>query len=89
MDASYIGKETLIIHYRTIREAAAHFRQQDPNTAITEYRIRQLVVSGAVPSTRVGKKYLVTIEALEDYFRTPTPPISRQSSTGQQVWQLH
>lgn len=54
-------------HTRTIKEAAAHYREVDPNTGLTEYAIRTLVRTGRVPSVRVGKKYLVTIEALEEY----------------------
>ena len=54
-------------HTRTITEAAAHYRAADPNTALTEYAIRTLVRTGRVPCARVGKKYLVTIEALEAY----------------------
>ena len=54
-------------HTRTIKEAAAHYRSADPNTALTEYAIRTLVRTGRVPCARVGKKYLVTIEALETY----------------------
>ncbi len=54
-------------HTRTIKEAAAHYRAADPNTALTEYAIRTLVRTGRVPCARVGKKYLVTIEALEAY----------------------
>ena len=42
-------------------------REVDPNTALTEYAIRTLVRTGRVPSIRIGKKYLVTIEALEEY----------------------
>ena len=51
-----------MVHSRTIREAAAHFRKTDPHTAI-----RNLLRQGRVPCARVGRKYLVTIEALEAY----------------------
>lgn len=60
---------------RTIREAAAYFRESDPQTCLTETAIRRLISSGAVPSARVGRKYLVTVEALEAYLsgnRQPT-----------------
>lgn len=52
---------------RTIREAAAYFRESDPQTCLTETAIRRLICSGAVPSARIGRKYLVTVEALEAY----------------------
>ena len=54
-----------MLHTRTIREAAVWFKSQDPQTCLTETAIRTLVRSGKVPSVRVGKKYLVTLEALE------------------------
>lgn len=60
---------------RTIREAASYFRESDPQTCLTETAIRRLISSGAVPCARVGRKYLVTVEALEAYlsgnFRPP------------------
>lgn len=52
---------------RTIREAASYFRETDPQTCLTETAIRRLICSGTVPSVRVGRKYLVTVEALEAY----------------------
>ena len=56
-----------MLHPRTIKDAAAWFKAQDPGTALTETAIRRLVRSGEVPSARVGKKYIVSIEALEAY----------------------
>ena len=56
-----------MLHTRTIREAAVWFKSRDPQTCLTETAIRTLVRSGKVPSVRVGKKYLVTLEALEAY----------------------
>ena len=61
-------------HTRTIKEATAHYKAADPNTALTEYAIRTLVRTGRVPCVRVGKKYLVTIEALEVYLSGSVPP---------------
>ena len=56
-----------MIRTRTIREAAAYFQKADPHTCLTETAIRTLLRTGAVPCVRVGRKYLVTIEALEAY----------------------
>ena len=61
-----------MIHSRTIREAAAYFREADPHTGLTETAIRRLLRQGLVPSVRVGRKYLVTIEALEAYLMGDT-----------------
>ena len=56
-----------MIRTRTIREAAAYFKETGPDTCRTETAIRTLLRTGAVPSARIGKKYLVAIEALEEY----------------------
>lgn len=58
-----------MVRTRTIREAAAYFQESDPQTCLTETAIRTLLRTGAVPSARVGRKYLVTIEALEVYLK--------------------
>ena len=77
-----------MLHTRTIREAAAWFKSQDPQTCLTETAIRTLLRSGRVPCVRVGKKYLVTIEALEAYLSgvdtTPVP----SKKTSQKVWRI-
>ena len=61
-----------MLHPRTIKDAAAWFKAQDPGTALTETAIRRLVRSGEVPSARVGKKYIVSVEALEAYLAGST-----------------
>ena len=68
-----------MLHTRTIREAAAWFKSQDPQTCLTETAIRTLVRTGQVPCVRVGKKYLVTLEALEEYLsggKTANKPLT-------------
>ena len=56
-------------HVRTIKEAAAHFKTMDEGTCLTETAIRTLVRTGKVASTKVGKKYLVSLETLEEYLQ--------------------
>lgn len=56
-----------MLHSRTIKDAAAYFKSLDPDTALTETAIRRLVRGGEIPSARIGKKYIVSIEALEAY----------------------
>ena len=70
-----------MVRTRTIREAAAYFQETDPHTCLTETAIRTLLRTGAVPSARVGRKYLVTIEALEAYLEGsagPEKPVKAQ-----------
>lgn len=80
-----------MVRTRTIKEAAAYFQAEDPQTCLTETAIRTLLRSGAVPSVRVGKKYLVSLDALEGYL-TGEMGSARQenapSSKSSKVWQI-
>ena len=69
-----------MLHMRTIKEAAAHYKEQDPQTALTETAIRMLIRSGQVPSMNVGKKYLVSLEALENFLAGKKPTARGSSS---------
>ena len=53
-----------MLRMRTIEQAAAEIKKADPDTAITKYAIRQLVVSHEIPSITRGNKYLINIDAL-------------------------
>lgn len=80
-----------MVRTRTIKEAAAYFREEDPQTCLTETAIRTLLRSGAVPSVRVGKKYLVSLEALEGYLVGeigPTEQENAPSSKASNIWQI-
>lgn len=77
-----------MIHTRTIREAAAYFREADPATSLTETAIRTLLRSGAVPSVRVGKKYLVSLEALEAYLTGEIEPAKAETPPKVKKWQI-
>lgn len=77
-----------MVRTRTIREAAACFQENDPQTCLTETAIRTLLRSGAVPSVRVGKKYLVTVEALEAYLTGETESVRTTGSPAARKWQV-
>jgi len=77
-----------MVHTRTIREAAAYFRASDPHTCLTETAIRTLLRTGAVPSVRVGRKYLVTLEALETYLEGTAGPESPLEAQPARKWRI-
>lgn len=56
---------------RTIDQAAAWMKENDPETALTKTALRRLVSTGQIPSVRIGQgarpKYLLALEVLEDY----------------------
>ncbi len=51
---------------RTIHEAHAHLKQQDPGTGITLHFLRCLAVRGEIPTVRAGRKYLIDIDGLAE-----------------------
>ena len=53
---------------RTVHEAAEELKQLDANTAVTEYHIRRLVLDGVLPRIKAGKKYLINLDSLLEYF---------------------
>lgn len=59
---------------RTIKEAAAELREIDPNTAVTPYCIRRLVLEGAIPHVKAGNKRLINLDRLLEYLSNPSKP---------------
>lgn len=57
---------------RGINEAIAEIRAEDKNSAITPHYLRKLVKSNAIPVVRAGSKYLINMDALENYLQNPT-----------------
>lgn len=53
-----------MIRYRTIKGAVQELQAEDPNTEITEYLLRKLVISGEIPSLKTGKTYIVNVDEL-------------------------
>ena len=56
---------------RTVKEAAAELKELDPNTALSEWRIRELALSGILPRVQAGKKLLINLDTLIEYLENP------------------
>ena len=52
---------------RGIKTALAEVKAADPNTALTERALRRMVLTGTIPSVRVGTKYLISLDRLFGY----------------------
>ena len=52
---------------RSLPRAYEFFREQDPESALTKNHFRTLVKTGAIPSVRLGKNYLIDIETLDQH----------------------
>lgn len=59
-------------HMRTIDAAWKHVKEMDPDTSLTKSALRRLVISGTIPHTRIGSKYLVCLETLDEFLKGQT-----------------
>lgn len=57
---------------RTQSKVMDYIREQDPDTEITPWALRNMVLTGKIPSVEVGKKRLIDLDTLEDYL-SPAP----------------
>ena len=68
---------------RTVKEAYDEIKTADPDTAVTERSIRQLVKQGTIPFTPIGRKKLVNMDILIDYYEHPDKYINPDSGITQ------
>ncbi len=61
----------MVPRMRTIKECMEELKQIDPNTAIREYFVRDLVNSNAIPTVRAGRKILINFDGLLQYLNNP------------------
>lgn len=59
---------------RTIRACYNLIKQEDPDTGVTINYVRQLAVSGKIPTVKAGNKYLINYDLLCEYLANPTDP---------------
>lgn len=52
---------------RTIKGTIEALRVKDPDTALTEWALRQLAREGKIPVMMQGNKYLLSLESVERY----------------------
>lgn len=57
---------------RGIREAINELKEYDPETALTEKGLRRLVITGEIPTVRIGTKYLINMDVLNNYLYNGT-----------------
>lgn len=52
---------------RTIKQCAAYFKAEDPESGLGEWRIRQMVKQGEIPVYRAGRRILINLDILITY----------------------
>ena len=58
---------------RTQGQALLELRQADPNTCLTAYALRTMVLDGRIPTISLGRKKLLDIDALPAYLTASDP----------------
>ena len=53
---------------RFMQEAYAELREQDPGTSVSFFALRQAVLVGDIPSVKVGRRRLLDMANVYDYF---------------------
>lgn len=59
------------VRMRTIRQTMEYLRENDPETAITDWGLRKLVKSGQLKTHRSGNKYLINLDNLLEFLNSP------------------
>lgn len=69
---------------RTIGQIHAEMMADDPDCALTLSALRRLVRTGEIKSCRIGRKYLVTHQAVTDFLtgQTQTMPAAPATVAG-------
>lgn len=52
---------------RMLPKAYDYFKEKDPDSALTKNYFRTLVKTGAIPSVRLGKNFLIDVETLDQH----------------------
>lgn len=58
---------------RTVRQCYEYFKEEDPESAISEFYLRGLVKQNKVPVFMAGRKQLVNLDKLIDYLNGEEP----------------
>lgn len=68
-----MNEKTFMPRIRTLTEAYNHIKEMDPETAVTPHALRRMIVSGKIPCTKAGKKYLIDLDVLFEYLKGTKP----------------
>lgn len=52
---------------RMIKPGLNEIVREDPNSSLTEYAIRQMVINGEISHIRRGRKILIDLDELKEY----------------------
>lgn len=68
---------------RTLSEVMEHIRENDPQTSITPWGLRRMVLEGLIPHVAVGRKRLIDIDMLDKYLSQTIQSHQKEPAYGQ------
>jgi len=63
-----------MMQIRTINAAIEELRSKDQDNCLTKNGLRQLIITGKIPSVSIGNKYLVSMETLSSFLQGSVIP---------------
>ena len=57
---------------RTVNQVMEYLRRKDPNSAITEWWLRENLRNGTIHHHKAGNKYLINLDYLEEFLNNPS-----------------
>ena len=62
-----------MVKLRTLKECYEYIKENDTNSAVTPYFLRQMVVQKRIPYMRSGRKYLINLENIDKFMAGELP----------------
>ena len=69
---------------RTMQDAYNLIKESDPNTSLSFYLFRQMILNKEIPSIKTGGRYLLNMDQIEACFSTK-PNTSSTLSSGEKA----
>lgn len=64
---------------RTISQTMDYLKQKDPGSAVSEWWLRQNLKAGKIKHHRAGNKFLINLDALEEFLRNPPEEAAQET----------
>ncbi len=67
---------------RNIKQAYLYIKEQDSETALTEYAFRNIVKSGKIPTFKIGNKILLNLDDVDRFLENVTLFVEQKQQKG-------
>ncbi len=75
-------KKNSLARMRTVAQVVEYFKEEDPESGITEYYLRGLIKQKKIPVLHAGRKSLINLDKLVEYLNCGIQDINPESVYG-------